>query len=458
MVTDFGQKYFNMDIEPFLNTPRMREIQESKIQKAVKFLYETCPYDRRQMDAVGIKPNHVRSLNDLSAIPIVGQSDFRKIFEEVDQDMLRACDIFFGEERMKQVHLFASTSGTTGVPTPYPFTTKGRETVAEGFGRMAWRANIRPGDRVAICFGLSMHGAGTPQLYWFYNMPNVRLIPIGAEVGTERMLQYMNYYKANVITCTPSLAQYLIEKAPEHLGKAIKEMNIKTLFCGGEPGAGIPEVRRHLENAYGAELFDIGAGYGVSCNHTEYQGMHWVADDFCHYQLVDPDTLELIPLENGAKGMAVFTTLEPEGAAFFYNLRVTLRDIHQVFTDPCPCGMSGFRYKIVGRADDMLKVKGVPVYPAAIQDVINMFVPQVTGFFRIVLDVPPPRVVPPLRLKVEYGLGVCESELPSITCRIQERMSAQHKITPEIIWLKPNTLERSTKKTQWFEKAYENAE
>ena len=268
------------------------------------------------------------------------------------------------------------------------------------------------------------------------------------------MLQYMKYYKANVISCTPSLALHLIEKAPEHLGKLIKEMNIKTLLCGGEPGAGVPEVRRHLEGEYGALLYDVGAGYGVSCSHSEYQGMHWIADDFCHYQLVDPVTLELIPLENGAIGMAVFTPLEPESAVFFYNLRTTLRDIHQVFTDPCPCGMSGFRYKIVGRADDMLKVKGVPIYPAAIQDVLNMFVPRVTGFFRIVLEVAPPRVLPPLKLKVEYGQGIAESELPSLENEILARMRAQNKITPAITWLKPNTLERSTKKTQWFEKAY----
>ena len=129
--------------------------------------------------------------------------------------------------------------------------------------------------------------------------------------------------------------------------------------------------------------------------------------------------------------------------------------IHQVFTDPCPCGLSGLRYKVVGRSDDMLKVKGVPVYPAAIQGVINGFIPRLTGQFRIVLDVPPPRVIPPLKLKVEYGENVSEAELPTLEKELLNKMHAINKIKPDITWLKPNALERAVKKTQFLEKAYE---
>jgi len=136
-------------------------------------------------------------------------------------------------------------------------------------------------------------------------------------------------------------------------------------------------------------------------------------------------------------------------------MRFTFNDIHQVFTEPCPCGLSGFRYKIVGRADDMLKVKGVPVYPAAIEGVIHSFVPQVTGAFRILLDEPPPRVVPPLKLKVEHGEGVEKSDLPALEKEIEKKMHDEVKVRPAITWLEPNTLERATKKTQLIEKLYE---
>jgi phenylacetate-CoA ligase len=172
------------------------------------------------------------------------------------------------------------------------------------------------------------------------------------------------------------------------------------------------------------------------------------------YELVDPESKKPVPLTHGATGIAVFTSLDPCNPGYFMNLRMTANDIHQVFTDPCPCGMSGYRYKIVGRADDMLKVKGVPVYPAAIEGVIHGFLPRVTGAFRIVLEEPPPRVVPPLKLKVEFGEGVTESDLPGLEKEILDKMHGTLKIGPKITWLKPNTLERATKKTQLLEKNY----
>ncbi|MCX7171079.1 MAG: hypothetical protein NTY41_12550 [Proteobacteria bacterium] len=299
-----------------------------------------------------------------------------------------------------------------------------------------------------------MHAAGTPQLYFWSKIPGVTVIPIGAEAGTERFLSMVKLFRANAIIATPSFALHLIERCNEVLGVPIKELGIDKLLLGAEPGAGIPEVRKRLEDNYGATVYDIGAGYGVSCDCEEYQGMHWIADDYCYYELVDPETHKAVPMENGATGLAVFTPIEPASTIFFANLRFTLNDIHQVFTDPCPCGKSGFRYKIVGRSDDMLKVKGVPVYPAAIQGVINGFVPRVTGEFRIVLDEAPPRVVPPLKLKVEFGENIAVEDLPALEQEITGKMHSLLKVRPAITWLKPRTLERALKKTQLLEKNY----
>ncbi len=454
-----GQKpeYFNMDIEPLLNTPEMRKMQESKLRSTVQFFYEHVPFDRERMDKAGVKPEDIRSFEDLAnAIPVVGQADYREVFKGIGNDMFEAYRILFGEERLKDMHLLTTTSGTTGIPTPYPVFHKSAEAMGEIFGRIGWRLGFGDGDRLAVGFGLSMHAAGTPHLYWFKKIKGLTILPIGAEVGTERILSFLRLFRANILSCTPSLALHLIERAPEVLGEPVKNLNLKTLLLGAEPGAGIPEVRRRLEGEYGAEVYDVGAGYGVSCNHPDYQGMHWIADDHCYYELIDPETHKPVPMEHGATGLAVFTPLEPRATIFFANLRFTINDIHQVFTEPCPCGKTGFRYKIVGRADDMLKVKGVPVYPAALQGVINDFVPRVTGAFRIILEVPPPRVVPPLKIKVEYGEATGKGDLAALEKEILEKMHALHKVRPSITWVKPNTLERAVKKTQLFEKAYED--
>ncbi len=450
--------YWDMEVEPLLNTPEMRELQWTKLREAIRYCYEKVPFDRQRMDKAGVRPDDIRSFDDFArAIPHAGQPEIRALVEEFGGDFDKVFGALLGKERLDDLYLLTTTSGTTGVPTPYPFFRRGVERQSDMLARASWRMGIRPGDRVGVCFGLSMHAAGTPHLLWYLDYPGVTLVPIGAEAGTERILQLMKLFKVNVFAGTPSLALHLIERAPDVLGEPVASLGLKILACGAEPGAGIPEVRTRLEQEYGAKVFDGGAGIGGSCDHPVYQGMHWLADDFAYYELSDPQTGEPVPLEHGASGLAVMTPLEPEHALFFFNLRVTLGDIHQVFTDPCPCGRSGFRYRIVGRTDDMLKVKGVPVYPAAIEGVIHGFVPRVTGAFRIVLDEQPPRVVPPLKLKVERGRDLRDDDLPGLEKEILEKMHKDLKVRPTISWLAPDTLERSTKKTQLIEKAYEGS-
>lgn len=448
--------YWDKEIEPVLNTPKMREMQWPKLQRTIKYHYENVPFDRERMKKAGVKPEDIRSFNDFArAIPPTGQAELRQVFDQTGGDMDRFFTELFGEERFRDLYLLTTTSGTTGIPTPYPFFRKGIDRQGELMARWYWRMGVRPGDRVAICFGLSMHAAGTPHLFWFAKVPGIYLLPIGAEAGTERILKFIKLFKANIFMGTPSLALHLIERAPEVLGEPVKALGLKAIMCAAEPGAGIPEVRQRLESEYGAKVFDHGGGLGASCDQPVYQGMHWLSDDFCYYELVDPKTFEPVKMEDGATGLGVYTCLEPEAALFFYNLRFTMNDVHQVAVSPCPCGGSGFRYKIVGRADDMLKVKGVPVYPAAIEGVIHTFVPRVTGSFRIILEEPPPRVVPPLKLKVEYGEGIQEHDLRALEKEIDDKMHHDVKIRPAITWIKPGTLERATKKTQLLEKLYE---
>jgi phenylacetate-CoA ligase len=190
----------------------------------------------------------------------------------------------------------------------------------------------------------------------------------------------------------------------------------------------------------------------MSCDHAEYQGMHSLADDILIYELVDPDTREPIPLEDGAKGEAVFTNIEGDG---YVMVRTSLGDIHEVTISPCPCGKSGFRYKVIGRTDDMLKVKGVIVYPAAIAGLLQGYAPSVTGEFRIVLTEKPPHVVPPLKIKVEKGIGYPAEKLQELGKELLEAFHSKMKIRPQIIWQESGQLDRSTYKGKKFEKLYE---
>ena len=370
---------------------------------------------------------------------------------ECGGDMLKAIDQIMPVS-VNDIDYFGTTTGTTGVPTPYPLTNYDiTELWGETLARGSWRAGVRSDDRVLWCFALSMVIAGVPTMMGLQKL-GCTMLPVGAEAKSERILMIQSIFRGTVYGGTPSLAEYLIEQAPNLLKKPVNELGFKYLVCGGEPGAGIPEVKQKLESAYGARIFDVGAGFGYSCDHEEYQGMHWVADDLCYYELVDPETKAPVKMEDGAKGEALFTMLTGDG---FVWIRQGMGDIHQVFTEPCPCGRTGFRYKVIGRADDMLKVKGVMVYPSHIKGVINEFVPRVTGEMRIVLDEQPPRVVPPLKVKVEHAENLTGDECDALEKEIVEAMSKRLKISPKIIWVEPGSLERSHYKGQVFEKLYE---
>jgi phenylacetate-CoA ligase len=450
---DLDRPYWNMEIEPKFNTPEMRQIQNDLLVNNIQLMYDAIPLTKKRMDSAGIKPSDIKSLEDLQKIPIYGQPEMRELLAEVGFDMKEILRMLMGDS-VDDIYVMAATSGTTGIPTPYPLVRGGLPRMREINNRMMWRCGVRPGDKFVLAFGLSMFLAGTPTLLAMEDFPGITIIPVGAEAGTTRIINFSRLFGGNILMCTPSLALHMIEKAPDVMGDSVKALGFKTLICGAEPGAGIPEVRKRLETEYGAKLYDMGAGVGVSCDYPEYQGMHWIGDDMVHYDLVDPDTGKSVPLEDGNTGLGVFTTLDGEGGGML-GLRMTMGDVHQVFTSPCPCGQSGLRYKIVGRTDDMLKVKGVMVYPAQIKDVVEAFTPRTTGEFRILLDEPPPRVVPPLKLKIEYGEGITKEDLEQLQKEVEEKMHQAVKIRPLIEWIEPMTLERSDKKTQYIEKLYE---
>jgi len=442
--------YWNMEIEPILNTPVIREIQLAKIKRLVKKLYEDKPFWRSWLDISGVKPDDIRTLEDFSKrIPVFDKAQRTKLFETYGGNMKQIVDSMSAVPGNK-IRLMAATSGTTGEPSPYPFTEHDINMGSELFARMCWRMGIREGDVIVSAFGLSMFIVGVP-FVTFFQGSGACVLPVGAEGGTARILKFLKLFKADTLACTPSLATHLIEKAPSTIGESVSSLGIQRLFCAGEPGAGIPEIRERLEGAYGARLYDHGGSMGISCDHAEYQGMHHVAEDHCYYELVDQYSGEPVPFENGAIGVAVQTTLEAEGLLWF---RESLGDVVQVFTEPCPCGRTGFRYRIIGRCDDMLKVKGVMVYPASIDGVVKGFVPRITGEFRIVLNEPPPRVEPPLTLKIEWGENFPENKLSSLASEIEEAMHNRLKIRPKIIWIAPNSLERATHKTKFFENNY----
>ena len=281
----------------------------------------------------------------------------------------------------------------------------------------------------------------------------VCVVPVGIEGGTRRVLDFARLTRADVLIATPSFGEYLIEQAPKLIDRDAVELGIRWFFCAGEPGAGIPSLRRKLQEGFGAKVFDHTGGghafHGISCDTEPYQGMHFVSADHCVLELIDPKTKDPLAIEDGSVGEMVFTFIGWEGAPF---MRYALGDLIQVFTAACRCGWPEMRFKILGRADDMLIVKGVNVYPAAIKGLVGDFMPKTTGALRIVLEQQGPLVTSPLRIRVEYGSeGMGIEEKKRLQQELTESIQARLRVRAAIELVAPFSLPRKSGKTALIE-------
>ncbi len=449
-----GQKkrYWDEKIET-MPKKEVRPLQERKLRKQIKRVYEKSPYYREKFDRAGVKPHEIKTLEDLRHAPFFTTQELRETQQESSVKLKHP----FGMHTMVdrgEVLLVSSTSGTTGFPTFAGLTRRDLQVSYKIAKRCIWWSGIRPGHVVLHAFNLSMFSAGVPPVLMNIDYGTC-VIPIGLP-GTEKLIQMAQITKPDVLACTPSYAEYLVEKIPEVAGVGPADLGIKFLMCTGETGAGEPNTIAKLEGAFGAHIIDChGATEAApfayaSC--SKHSGMHYFAPDHVYCEWINPDTGERLPEEDGIVGEKVVTHLDKESAPL---IRYRRGDIERVMFSRCACGHASHRIQVIGRVDDMLKVKGVMVYPTAIKDLISGFRPRTTGEIRVVLDRPGPRVDPPLKVKVEHGDGLSEADLPQLSEDLKKKIHEMLRFNPEIIFVPPRTLERSEHKGKLIEKTFE---
>jgi len=445
------KRLWNEKIET-LSRDEIGALQLSRLKKQLAYNYESSPFYRKKFEQVGALPGDIKSFEDFAKVPVMTKDEHRRAQEESIEKYGNPYSLLACASKEKIVRI-NSTSGTTGIPTLYTLTRHDVDVVNEMHARKYWRAGIRPGDVMLQALSLSMFTGGLPLSQGIMFM-GACVVPVGVEGGTKRVLDFVRLTAPVAIIATPSYGQYIIEKCPDIAGKPARELGLKWFFCAGEPGGGNPEVRKMLADGFGAKVFDHTGGghafHGISCDEPpeQFSGMHFVSEDHCLLELVDPSTRKPIALNDKAVGEMVFTFLDWEGGPF---MRYALGDLLQVYTEPCECGMPGIRFKIVGRADDMLIIKGVNVYPEAVRAAILKFSPQATGHFRILLDKPGPLVKPPLRIKLEYGPGIRQEDLKILEKKMIAYFKEEVRIAPVLQWVDPETLPREAKKTKYIE-------
>jgi len=248
----------------------------------------------------------------------------------------------------------------------------------------------------------------------------VGVIPAGAEPGTTWLLNVIRDLEPNALAATPNFAAYLAEQAEEALGIPARSLSIRKLGVGGEPGGGIASFRTRVEAAWGAQMREMMGGGDVcpvlwgECE--EGTGMHFMAPDSVLVEVVSLDDQSTLPIERGVIGELVYTHLRREATPV---LRFRHADIVEVTDVSCACGRTTPKIRCVGRTDDLFIVKGVNVYPTAIQDIVESFRPLTTGSLRILKETPEYATQGPLKIKVERGETLTDRDQNELIERIE---------------------------------------
>ncbi len=440
--TDLAREYWNPARET-LPVDQMAELQLAKLKVQLRYLESHSELYRRKFSAAGFRAADLRTLEDLAELPFTTKTELREAQEEAPPFGLHQA------APMDKLVRITSTAGTTGRPVFQGYTRDDTLRRNESIARGLWGFGVRPGDRVINGFALSMFNAGIPFCAAIEHLGALD-VPVGAERKAEGMLRMAKEVGATVWIGTPSFASYLAEKCEEVLGIPPSMLGLRVICGGGESGFELPAFQRRIEQAFGtphvydwASTSDAHPNVFAHCRHRS--GKHQLTPDFALVQLIDPRTGALKPMHDGAEGEYIFTHLDRQACGL---VRYRTGDILRVQTSPCPCGRTGFRMDIIGRSDDMLLVRGVNLFPSALQSVVGRFAPKAAGRIQIVLAQPGPKVEPPLRLRVEYASGLGEADRATLKRAIEAAIRTDLSVTTDVQLVADGMLGRTETKSR----------
>ncbi len=347
----------------------LKELQSGYLRKLIPYIYQNCPVYKRKLDAAGVKPDHIKSIDDIKRLPITTKEDMR---DNYPYGLFSA-----SQDRIAEIHV---SSGTTGNPTLVGYTKDDVKLWGEVMARAFCCAGAEPGDTIQIAYGYGLFTGGLGAHYGALEM-GLRILPTSSG-QTARQLKLMQDFKPRIIACTPSYVLYMAEEA-RTLGIDPAKGNWKIGVFGAEPWSNA--MRQEIESIWNMLATDIyglseiiGPGVAQECQHKD--GLHVFSDVF-YPEIIDPKTGREVP--EGEFGELVITTLTKQGIPL---IRYGTRDIVSIRYDKCRCGRTSPRIsKIKGRTDDMIVVRGINVFPSQIEHVL-VGIEGTQPYYQIIVD------------------------------------------------------------------------
>lgn len=362
------QKYWNESME-CAKLHEMKALQSFRLSQTIRRVYENVPYYRDRMDKAGVKPDDIKSVNDLYKLPFTFKQDLRDtypygLFAVPMEDVVR-------------VH---ASSGTTGKQIVVGYTKKDLETWSECCARALTAAGATPKDFMHISYGYGLFTGGLG-LHGGAEKVGMTVIPVSVG-NTKRQINIIKDFGSTYICCTPSYALFLAETMKE-MGITKDDIHLRGGLFGAEPWT--EEMRKEIEDKLGLKAYDIYGlteiiGPGVAFECCEQTGMHINEDNFIP-EIIDPDTGEVLP--EGSQGELVFTCITKEA---FPLIRYRTRDIGILSREKCSCGRTLIKMKKpAGRSDDMLIIRGVNVFPSQIESVL-LQLGNTSPYYQLIVD------------------------------------------------------------------------
>ncbi|WP_068115890.1 phenylacetate--CoA ligase family protein [Tropicimonas marinistellae] len=424
--------------EEHLSREEQRSLDEPVFRTQIAYLLGHSAFYREKLASVGIRSaEDAGGLSNLHELPFTEKDELR-----ASRDKAHPIGTHLAAPMEEVVRVY-STSGTTGTPSYIPLTAEDLSNWIEISTRSYGASGLSAGERMVTTYNAGPFVAGVT-LDAFARI-GVCHIPVGAG-NTERLMTAVQLLKPTVLGCTPSYAMYLAEWAEER-GLDIAISSVNKILVAGEPGGGEPEMRRRIEAAWGARVTeamgigDISVSLWGEC--TQQDGMHFSGGGLVHFELIDPETGEVLPLEDGAEGELVYTHLRQRAAPL---LRFRSRDRVRLSMGRCACGRTTPRVRCIGRTDDLLIVRGVNVFPSAVRDVVARIGGDVSGTISIQPNVKAVKQAPPLPVVVELARGVTPDQ--GLAKRIGQRIRDELLVTTEITLVPFGTLPRTDYKSK----------
>ena len=352
-----------------MSREEMKALQSEKLVKQVKNVYENVAFYRKKMDEMGVKPEDIKSIDDIGKLPFTTKEDLRDNYP-------------FGLLAVPQSKIarVQGTSGTTGKLTLASYTQNDVDVWGECVARALTMAGLTEEDRLHVCYGYGLFTGGMG-LDLGARALGCMSIPMSSG-NTQRQLMCMEDFGATAFACTPSYALYLSEAAKE--AGIVDRLQLKAGINGAEPWT--DEMRLQIEENLNVNCFDIyglceitGPGVAMDCIH--HKGLH-VYEDYFYPEVLDPVTHE--PVADGETGELVFTTLSKEGMPL---LRYRTKDLTSIDHTPCECGRTLPRIqKFTGRTDDMKVIRGVNVFPTQVETALLSIGEGVAPHYMLVVD------------------------------------------------------------------------